>query len=249
MARSPLRWIQQQLFVRGIEIRKFPTAEFRPLRVFDLAAQAIMAARGEPLRFVQVGANDGSFVDPIRPYIVECGWRGILIEPQPDVFEKLVSNYADYKEQLAFENVAISSGESLILYLPPADLDGTDRAIHARSVVSADRRVIARQLGVGTNELRQIEVPSITLDALFRTIQEITGTSVTVRDFRVHSVTRGTDAQGESTIEVERNGRVYRGRGVSTDTVEAATLAFLNAVNRAEAGVGQPAQPTPHDVV
>ena len=77
MARSPLRWIQQQLFVRGIEIRKFPTAEFRPLRVFDLAAQAIMAARGEPLRFVQVGANDGSFVDPIRPYIVECGWRGM----------------------------------------------------------------------------------------------------------------------------------------------------------------------------
>ena len=77
------------------------------------------------------------------------------------------------------------------------------------------------------------------LDALFRTIEEITGVSVTVRDFRVHSVTRGQDAQGESTIEVERNGRVFRGRGVSTDTVEAATLAFLNAVNRADTGVGQ----------
>ena len=76
------------------------------------------------------------------------------------------------------------------------------------------------------------------LDALFRTIEEITGTSVVVRDFRVHSVTRGKDAQGESTIEVERDGRVYRGRGVSTDTVEAATLAFLNAVNRAAAGAG-----------
>ena len=60
-----------------------------------------------------------------------------------------------------------------------------------------------------------------------------------VRDFRVHSVTRGKDAQGESTIEVERDGRVFRGRGVSTDTVEAATLAFLNAVNRADTGVGQ----------
>ena len=78
------------------------------------------------------------------------------------------------------------------------------------------------------------------LDALFRTIEEITGTSVVVRDFRVHSVTRGKDAQGESTIEVEHDGRVYRGRGVSTDTVEAATLAFLNAVNRAAAGGGQP---------
>jgi 2-isopropylmalate synthase len=87
------------------------------------------------------------------------------------------------------------------------------------------------------------------LDALFRTIEEITGVSVVVRDFRVISVTRGKDAQGESTIEVEREGRVYRGRGVSTDTVEAATLAFLNAINRAEAGSGQPAEPSPHDAV
>jgi 2-isopropylmalate synthase len=77
------------------------------------------------------------------------------------------------------------------------------------------------------------------LDALFHAIEEITGISVVVRDFRVHSVTRGKDAQGESTIEVERDGRVYRGRGVSTDTVEAATLAFIHAVNRAAMGGGQ----------
>jgi 2-isopropylmalate synthase len=77
------------------------------------------------------------------------------------------------------------------------------------------------------------------LDAVFRAIEEITGISVVVRDFRVHSVTRGQDAQGEATLEVERDGRVYRGRGVSTDTVEAATLAFVNAVNRAAVGGGQ----------
>src|SRR5688572_22013470 len=87
------------------------------------------------------------------------------------------------------------------------------------------------------------------LDALFRTIEEITGTVVVVRDFRVHSVTRGKDAQGESTIEVEREGRVYRGRGVSTDTVEAATLAFLNAVNRVAQGGGQPASGPRPDMV
>jgi 2-isopropylmalate synthase len=87
------------------------------------------------------------------------------------------------------------------------------------------------------------------LDALFRTIEEITDTSVVVRDFRVHSVTRGKDAQGESTIEVEHEGRIYRGRGVSTDTVEAATLAFLNAVNRVAAGAGQPIETRPQDTV
>jgi 2-isopropylmalate synthase len=77
------------------------------------------------------------------------------------------------------------------------------------------------------------------LDALFHTIEEMTGTSVAVRDFRVHSVTSGKDAQGESTIEVEHQGRSYRGRGVSTDTVEAATLAFVNAINRVAASTGQ----------
>jgi 2-isopropylmalate synthase len=87
------------------------------------------------------------------------------------------------------------------------------------------------------------------LDALFRTIEEITGVSVVVRDFRVHSVTSGQDAQGESNIEVERNGRVFRGRGVSTDTVEAATLAFLNAVNRAETGAAQISDSVRHGVV
>ncbi|MCA9246956.1 MAG: 2-isopropylmalate synthase [Planctomycetales bacterium] len=70
------------------------------------------------------------------------------------------------------------------------------------------------------------------LDALFRTIEEITGISGVVREFRVHSVTRGKDAQGESTIELEHDRVVYRGRGVSTDSVEAGVLAFLNAINR-----------------
>ena len=48
------------------------------------------------------------------------------------------------------------------------------------------------------------------LDALFHTIEQITDIPVTVRDFRVYSVTSGKDAQGESTIEVEYQGCRYR---------------------------------------
>lgn len=70
------------------------------------------------------------------------------------------------------------------------------------------------------------------LDALFRAVEQITGTSVVVRDFRVQSATQGKDAQGEALVEVEQHGRIYRGLGVSTDTVEAGVRAFLNAVNR-----------------
>ena len=87
------------------------------------------------------------------------------------------------------------------------------------------------------------------LDALFLAIEKITGVSVIVRDFRVHSITRGKDAQGESTIEAEHNQRVYRGRSVSTDTVEASTLAFLSVINRVLSGAGQPLEVGHHDAV
>jgi 2-isopropylmalate synthase len=78
------------------------------------------------------------------------------------------------------------------------------------------------------------------LDALFRVIEKITGIQAVVRDYRVHSVSQGKDAQGESTVDLEYQGRLYRGRGVSTDTIEASTLAFLNAVNRAALSTAAP---------
>jgi len=70
------------------------------------------------------------------------------------------------------------------------------------------------------------------VDAIFLAIEELTGTFVVCKDFQVHSVTVGKDAQGEVLVEVEHEGRTYRGRGVSTDSVEASAKAFLNAVNR-----------------
>ncbi|MAT70586.1 MAG: 2-isopropylmalate synthase [Planctomycetaceae bacterium] len=86
------------------------------------------------------------------------------------------------------------------------------------------------------------------LDALFHAIEEITGVAIIVRDFRVQSATRGKDAQGESVIEAEYNGQLVRGRGVSTDTVEAAVRAFLNAVNRVAVGQARDPKTRPEAV-
>jgi 2-isopropylmalate synthase len=70
------------------------------------------------------------------------------------------------------------------------------------------------------------------IDAAFLAVEKITGITVTCRHFGVQSVTVGKDAQGEVTVEVEHNGQIYKGRGVSTDSVEASVKAFLNAMNR-----------------
>jgi 2-isopropylmalate synthase len=70
------------------------------------------------------------------------------------------------------------------------------------------------------------------VDAIFKTMERITGIVVELRDYQVRSVTGGEDAQGEARVEVEHNGRLQRGQAVSTDVIEASALAFLQAINR-----------------
>jgi 2-isopropylmalate synthase len=70
------------------------------------------------------------------------------------------------------------------------------------------------------------------VDAVFNTMERITGIDVTLRDYRIRSVTVGEDAQGEALCEAEYNGRTVVGRAVSTDIIEASAQAFLQVINR-----------------
>ncbi len=62
------------------------------------------------LFFIQVGANDGNWNDPIYKFIRRDGWSGILIEPQKVIYDRLLENYKRLSN-LFFENVAIDSAE------------------------------------------------------------------------------------------------------------------------------------------
>ena len=50
---------------------------------FDDVVCRRMFEVGREFTFIQVGAFDGVSTDPLRKYIQTCGWRGVLIEPQP----------------------------------------------------------------------------------------------------------------------------------------------------------------------
>jgi hypothetical protein len=58
--------------------------------------------------FLQIGAYDGLAGDPLRPIVAEDErWYGILVEPQPQAFERLQRNYRDAAHRLVFLNCAI----------------------------------------------------------------------------------------------------------------------------------------------
>ena len=54
-----------------------------------------LAYGGKNVFFIQVGSNDATHNDPLRRFILERGWRGLMIEPVPHVFERLKRNYAN----------------------------------------------------------------------------------------------------------------------------------------------------------
>ncbi|MCU0241763.1 MAG: 2-isopropylmalate synthase [Vicinamibacteria bacterium] len=70
------------------------------------------------------------------------------------------------------------------------------------------------------------------VDAMVKAIERATGVGVVLRDYQVRSVSMGEDAQGEVSIEVEHDDRMYRAQATSTDIIEASARAFVNVVNR-----------------
>lgn len=70
------------------------------------------------------------------------------------------------------------------------------------------------------------------VDAAYSAIQRIAGITVRLRDYKLKAITSGKDAQGEVTIEVEHDGKRIRGRGLSTDIIEASAMALVDSINR-----------------
>ena len=64
----------------------------------------------------QVGANDGRTNDPVHKYFRDYGWKGLLVEPQADVFNnELIKTYANNKNVI-LENVALGKEEGQLSF-------------------------------------------------------------------------------------------------------------------------------------
>ncbi len=82
--------------------------------------------------FLQIGANDGVRRDPIRKYILELHWRGVLVEPIPGVFASLVSNYSGVAG-LQFENAAVCNTNGKVkFFIHPKHSDCSGLKVRTR---------------------------------------------------------------------------------------------------------------------
>jgi len=70
------------------------------------------------------------------------------------------------------------------------------------------------------------------VDAAFLALENILGCHYELDDFQIRSVTEGREAMGETIVKLRSNGKLYSGRGTSTDIVGSSIMAYVSAVNK-----------------
>ena len=70
------------------------------------------------------------------------------------------------------------------------------------------------------------------IDAAFQAIDKVIGHHYELDDFQIQSVTEGREAMGETVVRLRSEGKIYSGRGISTDIVGSSIAAYINAVNK-----------------
>ncbi|MGP1441015.1 MAG: 2-isopropylmalate synthase [Anaerovoracaceae bacterium] len=96
------------------------------------------------------------------------------------------------------------------------------------SLIKDDKRIEKVAIGDGP------------IDAAFNAIEDIVGRKLHLEDYQLNSITEGKDALGDATVTISEpvKGRkdekpiITRGRGYSTDVIEASITAYINAVNK-----------------
>ena len=70
------------------------------------------------------------------------------------------------------------------------------------------------------------------IDAAFLAIESITGHHYELDDFQIQAVNEGREAMGQTIVRLRWEGKLYSGRGISTDIVGASIQAYLSALNK-----------------
>jgi len=103
--------------------------------------------------FLQVGAFDGVVNDSIQPLVRQFGLRGIVVEPQLAVIDKLKATYAAYP-QVSFVNAAISDARGTREFF----IDKRGPVQHASL-----QRSHMLKFGVPPDQIESVQVPCVTI--------------------------------------------------------------------------------------
>ena len=134
---------------------------------------------------------------------------------------------ADKKEQVSFKELdAIVASCAMQV---PATYKLDTYVITSGNTISATAHIKLIKNG---EIVEGVYIGDGSIDAAFQAIEKITGCHYELDDFQLQAVTEGREAMGQTVVKLRAGGKVFSGRGISTDIVGAGIEAYLSALNK-----------------
>ena len=134
---------------------------------------------------------------------------------------------ADRKEKVSFKELDAIVASSAMQVPSTYKLD--TYVITSGNTISATAHIKLTKNG---NTVEGVYIGDGSIDAAFQAIEKITGCHYELDDFQLQAVTEGREAMGQTVVKLRSGGKVYSGRGISTDIVGAGIQAYLSALNK-----------------
>ena len=101
--------------------------------------------------------------------------------------------------------------------------------VNSGNVINPTANIILEKQGKRYTGLSSGDGP---IDAALLALEQIIGCHYELDDFQIQAVTEGREAMGEALIKLRADGKLYSGRGISTDIIGATIRAYVNALNK-----------------
>jgi len=170
------------------------------------------------------GMPDITSIDGLRSHIKAIGY-----DVSEDDIERIYSQFQDISRGKKVVSrdiealIAETAGQAPPTYLLKNYVINSGNAIAATAYIEFIKDgTISTALSAGDGPI----------DAAFKAAEQIFGAHYELEEFQIHAVTGGREATGDALVKLRHDGKLYSGRGVSTDIVGASIRAYLSAVNK-----------------
>ncbi|AET60890.1 2-isopropylmalate synthase [Paenibacillus terrae HPL-003] len=159
--------------------------------------------------------------------LADMGFDALTEEQLQEAFRKFKA-LTDKKKQVLDEDLLVLMDESRSVLPQIYTLDSIQVSYGNQSVPVASIRLI-KQDGTAIDE---VAMGNGSVDAIFHAIDKASSEEVELEDYSIQSVTYGKDALGEVHAVLRQGEYTARGRGASTDILEASAKAYIDALNK-----------------
>ena len=171
---------------------------------------------------IMLDANDDK--DTVVSEVLKLGYD-LSEEDATKVYEEFL-RVAEKHKVNAKELDAIVA--SVALQVPPT-YKLVSYVINNGNIISSSAQVTLEKDG---ENIQGICIGDGPVGAAFLAIEQIIGYHYELDDFQIQSVTEGKEAVGTALVKLRQGGKLYSGKGISTDIMGAAIRAYISAVNK-----------------